>query len=338
MRVAPGTMESPLRGSNRLKAIGARLGWKSFGILVSLAIASFAFISLSHALKGVDFAEVLAAMRLTHPAAMALSLGLVAVSYASLTLYDRLALFLIGRGDIPFRIAALASFTSYPIAHGTGAVLLVSSAIRYRIYAPHGIGAADVARICFLTGLTFWLGNLTALGLSVLYEPEAISRIDHLSPLANSFIALSILIGIVFYVCWTWSGRRQMGRRQWSVKLPSGRNVFLQIGIGLVDLGAAALAMYVLMPVGLDIGIARVVVVFIAATLLGFASHAPAGIGVFDATILIGLGGQHTEALLATLLLFRLFYHLTPFVLSLLLFGAVEAWRNAMRRSVSPAA
>jgi uncharacterized membrane protein YbhN (UPF0104 family) len=330
-------MESPLRASNPFKAVGTALRWKSLGICISLAIAVYAVMALRHALKGVDFAEVLAAMRLTEPSSMALSLGLVAVSYASLTLYDRLALKLIGRGDIPFRIAALASFTSYPIAHGTGAVLLVSSAIRYRIYAPHGIGAADVARICFLTGLTFWLGNLTALGLSVLHEPDAISRIDHLSPVVNSAIAVAILIGIVFYVGWSWNGRRQMGRRNWSVPLPSGRNVFLQIGIGLVDLGAAALAMYVLLPADLEIGIARVVVVFIAATLLGFASHAPAGIGVFDATILIGLGGAHNEQLLATLLLFRLFYHLTPFVLSLLLFGAVEAWRNAMRRKLSPA-
>jgi uncharacterized membrane protein YbhN (UPF0104 family) len=338
VRVAPVTMESPLRGSSRLKAIAAALGWKSLGIAVSLAIAAIAFISLSHALKGVDFAKVLAAMRLTPTACMALSVALVAVSYGSLTLYDRLALLLIGRRDIPFRIAALASFTSYPIAHGTGAVLLVSSAIRYRIYAPHGVGAGDVARICFLTGLTFWLGNLTALGLSVLAEPEAISRIDYLPPAINSAIAVAILIGIVFYVGWTWNGRRQMGLRKWSVPLPSGRNVFLQIGIGLVDLGAAALAMYVLMPAGLDVGIARVVVVFIAATVLGFASHAPAGIGVFDATILIGLGGEHTEALLATLLLFRLLYHLTPFVLSLSLFGAIEVWRHAMRRGVSPVA
>jgi uncharacterized membrane protein YbhN (UPF0104 family) len=330
-------MESQLRVFDRLKAVAAARGWKSLGVVVSLAIATFAFISLNHALTGVDFSEVLAAMRQIPVAWMALSLALVALSYGSLTLYDRLALSLIGRGDIPYRIAALGSFTSYPIAHGIGAVLLISSAIRYRIYSPYGIGVGDVARICFLTGLTFWLGNLTALGLSVLYEPEAISRIDQLSPLANSAIAVAILGGIVFYVCWTWNGRRQMGRKNWSVPLPSGRNVFLQIGIGLVDLGAAALAMYVLTPAGMDIGVARVVVVFIAATLLGFASHAPAGIGVFDATILIGLGGAHNEQLLATLLLFRLFYHLTPFVLSLLLFGTVEAWRHAIRRKLSPA-
>ena len=322
----------------RIPAIWARRGLKSLGVIISIGIATIAFIALSKALKGVDFAEVLAAMRLTTATSIALSLGLVALSYGSLTLYDWLALRMIGRGDIPFRIAALASFTSYPIAHGTGAVLLVSSTIRYRIYAPYGIGVADVARICFLTGLTFWLGNLTALGLSTLYEPEAISRIDHLSPGLNRALAIAVLGGILFYVGWTWNGSRRFGRKHWAVPLPSGGNVFLQIGIGLVELGAAALAMYVLIPTGADIGVARVVVVFIAATLLGFASHAPAGIGVFDATILIGLGGEHNEPLLAALLLFRLFYHLTPFVLSLLLFGTVEFCRNLGRRKLSQVA
>ena len=57
----------------------------------------------------------------------------MAFSYGSLTIYDLLALRTIGRTDVPYRIAALASFTSYPIAHGVGAVALVSPVIRYRI-------------------------------------------------------------------------------------------------------------------------------------------------------------------------------------------------------------
>jgi hypothetical protein len=166
-------------------------------------------------------------------------------------------------------------------------------------------------------------------------HPDAISRIDLLPPEANRLIAAALLAAIVAYVAWTWNGSRQLGRRGWTVPVPSGRNVLFQLGIGLVDLGAAALAMYVLIPATLDVGIAQVVVVFIAATLLGFASHAPAGIGVFDATILVGLGGEHTEQLLAVLLLFRLFYHLVPFVLSLTLFGAVEACRNIARRKLA---
>jgi uncharacterized membrane protein YbhN (UPF0104 family) len=317
---------------NIIQVVRTRLNWRWLGVVLSIAIATIAFMALTKALKGVDFGHVLAAMRTVQPTSIALSLVLVAVSYGSLTLYDWLALKMIGRGDIPFRIAALANFTSYPISHGTGAVLLVSSAVRYRIYAPYGIGPAGVARICFLTGLTFWLGNLTALALSTLHEPGAISRIDQLSPETNRLIALAILAGIIAYVGWTWNGMRTLGGRTWSVPVPSGRNVFLQIGIGLVDLGAAALAMYVLIPATMDVGVAQVIVVFIAATLLGFASHAPAGIGVFDATILVGLGGEHTEQLLAVLLLFRLFYHMIPFVLSLTLFGVVEAYRNVAKQ------
>jgi uncharacterized membrane protein YbhN (UPF0104 family) len=102
--------------------------------------------------------------------------------------------------------------------------------------------------------------------------------------------------------------------------------------IGLFDLGAAALAMYVLIPASLNIGVFPVVAVFIAATLLGFASHTPAGIGVFDATILLGLGGDDKEPLIAALLMFRVLYHFLPFVLALCLFGIVEGWRSLRAR------
>ena len=86
--------------------------------------------------------------------------------------------------------------------------------------------------------------------------------------------------------------------------------------------------MYVLIPAGPTIGIFPIAAVFIAATLLGFASHTPAGIGVFDATFLIGLGGDNKEPLIAALLMFRLLYHFLPFVLALGLFGSVEGWRS----------
>src|SRR5258708_30410076 len=95
---------------------------------------------------------------------------------------------------------------------------------------------------------------------------------------------------------------RSMGTRRWPVRLPSGPMVLLQIVIGIVDLSAAALAMYVLIPSAMNIDIFRLTAVFIAATLLGFASHAPAGLGVFDAAILLGLGRDDKEPLIATLL------------------------------------
>jgi glycosyltransferase 2 family protein len=257
----------------------------------------------------------------------------VITSYFSLTFYDLLALRTIGRSDIPYRIAALASFTSYPIAHGVGAVSVVSPVIRYRIYSCNGLGAVDVANICFLTGLTFWLGNLTALGFSLLNEPNAISLVDYLPPLINRLLAVALLAGILSFLVWSWRSPRSFGTRRWPVRLPSGPMVLLQIAIGIFDLGAAALAMYVLIPAGMNIGIFRLTAVFIAATLLGFASHTPAGIGVFDAAILLGLGSEDREPLIAVLLMFRFLYHFLPFVMALGLFGAVEGWRGLRAKS-----
>jgi glycosyltransferase 2 family protein len=306
--------------------------WNRVGVVISLTIAGIALTALVRTLRTVEIDRVIEAVRLTEPLHIALAAALVATSYLSLTLYDLLALRAIGRSDIPYRIASLASFTSYPIAHGVGAVLPVSAAIRYRIYSAHGLSATDVAKICFLTGLTFWLGNLTALSLSILYDPQAIGLIDQLPDQANRLIAIAVLVGMLGYVGWTWTATRYVGRREWSLKLPSGPIMLLQVAIGIVDLGAAAMAMYMLMPADIGISAATMVVVFIAATLLGFASHAPAGIGVFDATILIGLGGEHKEQLLAVLLLFRLLYHLTPFVLALCVFILSEWWNTPPQR------
>jgi glycosyltransferase 2 family protein len=309
--------------------------WKGLGVVSGIAIAAAAIFALMHMLKHVDYDEVFAVIRHTSVGLIALAAMLVVTSYISLTLYDLLALRTIGRADIPYRIAALASFTSYPIAHGVGAVSLVSPVIRYRIYSYNGLGAFDVANICFLTGLTFWLGNLTALGIGLFFAPVAISVVDFLPPHANRWLAGVLLLAIVSFLAWCWAAPRNIGTKRWPVRLPSGPLVLLQIVIGIFDLGAAALAMYVLIPSGPNIGIFPVTAVFIAATLLGFASHTPAGIGVFDATFLIGLGNDDKEPLVAALLMFRLLYHFLPFVLALGLFLAVEGWRSLRRRRKS---
>jgi hypothetical protein len=309
------------------KAPGSSARLRGLGVVVGIAIAAMAIYALTHALKHVNYGEVLAIVGRTNPGLIALALLLVACSYGSLTIYDLLALRTIGRSDVPYRIAALASFTSYPIAHGVGAVALVSPVIRYRIYSCNGLGPLDVANICFLTGLTFWLGNLTALGLSLFYEPGAIGLMDYLTLQLNRVLAAVVLLAIAAFVVWSWLAPRQLGTRRWPVRLPSGPMVLLQIALGVFDLGAAALAMYVLIPAGVNIDFYQMTAVFIAATLLGFASHTPAGLGVFDAAILLGLGGDDKEPLLAALLMFRFLYHFLPLVLALALFGGVEAWR-----------
>src|SRR5437660_911875 len=133
-----------------------------------------------------------------------------------------------------------------------------------------------------------------------------------------------ILALLAAYVAWVWVKPRVIGREGWQVTLPGGPLTLLQIAIGIVDLACCAAAMYMLVPDEPNLGFVTVAVIFVAATLLGFASHAPGGLGVFDAAMLVALWQFDKEDLLAGLLLFRLLYYIVPFVLSLLILGTRE--------------
>ena len=129
----------------------------------------------------------------------------------------------------------------------------------------------------------------------------------------------------------TGQGRRQLGQHGWKVVLPSARLTFLQILIGVVDLAFCALAFYLLMPVHPDIDFVSVAVVFILATLLGFASHAPGSLGVFDAAVLVALPQFSREHLVATLLMYRVLYFVIPFMLAITILGMRELWLNVVK-------
>jgi hypothetical protein len=317
-----------------------RFGWGWLGACLSVAIITAAAFVLYHNLRGIDFQDVLEAIAATELRDVAISAGFVAAAYFTLTFYDLFALRTIGRKDVPYRVAALAAFTSYAIGHNVGASVFTGGAVRYRIYSAHGLSAIDVAKLCFVAGLTFWLGNAAVLGLGITYAPAAGSALDQLPPWFNRAAALGVLGVLVAYVAWVWRTPRLIGWQNWDVTLPSGRLTLLQIVIGIIDLGCCAAAMYMLVPDEPYIGFIFLAVIFVAATLLGFASHSPGGLGVFDAAMLVALWQYDKEELLAGLLLFRVLYYLTPFALSLAILGGREIWLSlrARRALTAPAA
>jgi uncharacterized membrane protein YbhN (UPF0104 family) len=301
-----------------------RIGWSRIGLAISIAIIAIAVVVLFRILRGIDVREVLKAIVTTDPSDIMIAALLIAGAYFTLTFYDLFALRTIGRPDVPYRIAALGGFTSYSIGHNIGASVFSGGAVRYRIYSAWGLNAIDVAKLCFIAGLTFWLGNATVLGLGIAYAPEAASAINQAPSWLNRSLAIVTLAVLICYVLWVWSGNRKIGLQGWYVALPGGPLTLLQIAIGILDLSFCALAMYMLVPDEPHIGFVTLAVIFVSATLLGFASHSPGGLGVFDAAMLFALMQYDKEDLLAGLLLFRLLYYVVPFALSLLILGLRE--------------
>ena len=310
-----------------------RIGWNRVGLFLSLIIIVIAAVVLYRILHNIDTAKLMVALQGIRHRDIALAALFVAGGYFTLTFYDLFALRTIGRHEVPYRIAAMAGFTSYSIGHNVGATVFTGGAVRYRIYSAWGLTAVDVAKICFVAGLTFWLGNVTVLGLGMAYEPEAASHINQLPPWINRALAIIALTVLVGYVGWVWRKPRIIGHANWQVTLPNGPLTLLQIVIGIIDLGFCSLAMYFLVPDVPHIGFIKLAVIFVSATLLGFASHTPGGLGVFDAAMLVALIEFEKEELLAGLLLFRLLYYVVPFALALSILAVREIWLTLARRN-----
>src|SRR5688500_17250642 len=185
------------------------------GVLISITVIAVACYVLYHMLRGIDTVEVIDAIKSTEPRQVALAALFVAAGYFTLTFYDWFAVRAIGQSHIPYRVNALAAFTSYSIGHNVGASVFTGGAVRYRIYSAWGLNAIDVAKICFIAGLTFWLGNATVLGLGIAYVPEAASEINRVPPWLNRSLAIVTLLVLAGYVAWVWSANRIVGRDGW---------------------------------------------------------------------------------------------------------------------------
>jgi uncharacterized membrane protein YbhN (UPF0104 family) len=303
------------------RAVRRRLSWETIGIALSLVIIAAACFTLFRLLRDVDLGKFADAIYATPVRAIVIAAVLITASYVCLTFYDFFALRTIGHTHIPYRIAALTGFLSYTIGHNLGATVFTGGVVRFRIYRAWGLGLIDVAKVAFVTGLTFWLGNA---GIGIVYAPDVVGSINQLPGWANRAIGLSVLAAIAAYLMWLLPGRRVIGRSGWTLTLPSAYSTLLQIGIGIADLGLAALAMFTLISVHAPVDVAQAVIAFVFSALLGFLSHAPGSLGVFDAAMLVALPQVEKEHLLAALVVFRGLYFIVPFCIAILLFGLRE--------------
>ena len=111
--------------------------------------------------------------------------GFTALSYLALTGYDGLALEP-SKVQVPYRLTALASFTSYAVSFTLGFPLVTGGAVRYWIYGPAGLSAGKVASLTVVAGVTFWLGMGLVVGVGFVGDAEAIGEINHFNALRQS--------------------------------------------------------------------------------------------------------------------------------------------------------
>jgi hypothetical protein len=319
----------PRRGHARLK------------LALSVVIFVAALGLLYSQVRDINVTKFAEALQSQSPWRIALAGGIVVCGYVTLTFYDVFALRTIGRSKIPYAAAALASFASFTIGHSVGAAVVTGGLIRLRVYGVFGLTLADITKIAVVTSMTFWLGNALLLGGAVIYAPDAAGALDQLPSWVNRLIGIAGPISILGYLAWLAPRPRAIGRSGWRLVLPDPKRTVLQAAIGATDLILIATAMYVCLPSVPEVEYSTVLVIFLAAAFFGTVSHAPGGLGVIEATMLLGLTQFAKEDLLASLLTFRLIYFIVPTLLASCALGVRElqllARRKARKAGVSAA-
>jgi len=313
-----------------------RAGWrrllprnyrKVLGGLASLALFCLAAYVLGQTLAAIRFADLRSAIAEMSGAQILAALASTALSYFALTGYDVVALFQVG-ARAPYRVAALASFTSYAVSFNLGFPVITGAAVRYWVYSRVKLTAPQVANVTICAAVTFWLGMIAVLGVGLVASAGPLSSIDKLPVVANVFLGVLTLGAIVYYCVWVGLGRRRAELRGHSFELPGPRTTLAQVALCLVDVCSAAGALFVLLPQGHGLDFGAFLAVYVLACILGVLSHAPGGIGVFEATMLHAIPAHSRESLLASLVLFRVIYYFIPFVIALALLGADEGSRR----------
>ena len=285
--------------------------------LLGTLLLGAALVLLYQELRHVRFHDVMARLRELPRARLALSLFLTALSYAALSGYDVLALRYV-RWPMAYRRIFFVSFLSYVLSHNIGA-LFGGGAVRYRLLSTWGLSALDAAKVVVFCMLTFWVGFFTLCGLALTLDPLPISGSLEL-PLSSLRVpGLLLLVAVAVYLAA--SARQASFRvRGLSVALPSWRLASMQVVLSTLDWALAAGVLYVLLPQAPGLSFLRFVGIFMLAALPAFATHVPAGLGIFETGMVLLLRPYlAADVTLGAVLAYRAIYYLLPLVCSAVL-------------------
>ncbi|MDT8758465.1 bifunctional lysylphosphatidylglycerol flippase/synthetase MprF [Sphingomonas psychrotolerans] len=279
--------------------------------LAVLAVAALAFEAMRAMPGEVRYHDLRQAIALVETPRILLACLLTAGSYLALTLYDWLALRTIGR-DLPWRTAAIASFTSYALSYSLGFALLTGGTARLRAYSAAGLDFADVARITIIASATFWAGIVTVATVALLFAHANLSAGPlEIGPTAQHLLGAALLVILAAAVALRGRRGARLHLGGHTVPLPPAYLLCAQLATSVIDLACAAGALYVLIP-GAPPGLfGGFVLAYAAALVAGLVSHVPGGLGVFEAVILALVPLGHS-GLFAALLLYRMIYYLLP--------------------------
>ena len=211
--------------------------------------------------------------------------------------------------------AMRSGFVATALAQLVGFGLVTGAVMRWRMLAP---GRISLARTTLLT-MAVTTAFLAAAGW--LTAVAALVWMD-LSSGVTAVATAVMLAGIAFTAFCLWRPRFRLAGR--SLGAPKILAIWRVTTLAVLDLGFAALALWLLLPASAGIEFGPFLPVFLIATIAGLLSGMPGGVGPFELTCFALLPALQSESCLTAILAFRVIYYLLPGAIAAGLLAATE--------------
>jgi len=308
--------------------------------LIGLAAVVISGYFLYQELKTTSPSAIWAAVLAIPPHRILLAALSTLVAYAALAWYDRIALLHLGVRHISWLFVSLCSFTTYALSHNIGASVFSGALVRYRAYTAKGLSAAQVAVLVALCSFTFFLGTILLGGFTLVYDPHLLARLQDKLPaiLTNPSTAVTVGIGmlafVAVYVVGSLLRLPPINLRTFKLEYPRPGIMLRQLAAAPLELLGAAGIIYFALPDAVNPNFIPVLAIFLASFSVALASHAPGGLGVFEIVFLTAMNIAETDetrrnAIVAALLVFRVFYFWIPALISVIVVVLFERSRLA---------
>lgn len=313
-----------------IAAPSARHPWRRAAtVMFSLAILALALRGLAGEFDAHGYHAVRAAFGRLGAGQIALTVLLGLGSYACLIGFDAIGLRRSGERLHPARIG-ITAFLAHTLGQTLGFAALTGGAVRLRGYGGAGLSLGEIGQVVLMSTLGFLFGAWLLLALAFCLEPDAAALALPLSAHAVRGLGMFGLLAYAATVLLVGRHGRSFQIRGHALWLPDRRTVLGVTALSVVELVMAAAAFYVLLPMDTPTGLPGFVGIYLVAVLAGLISSVPAGLGVFEWSLLKLLPQVAPAAVLAAALIYRITYYVLPLLLATAL-ALAPALRRPLR-------
>lgn len=284
-------------------------------------------VSTSNDLNSREIGKLLAETDIRH---LLEALLLTAFSYLVATGYDFITAAQL-RLEIPRKHLGLISFIAFTYNNNLGLGALTGALVRFRFLSRFRLSARVIGEYMVLFSWLYWLGLLVLGAVIFLFvDRDKIILLPFIAFQLHTawlgFMAGTVLALFLFLV---WYKQHSVHSNPFLLPIAKPATASCQIAVSTLDWLLLSWVFYLLLP-DHALSYGRYISIFVLAQMVSVLSHAPAGLGAFDAVVIYYMKPfLGINPILSSLILFRVIYFLIPFVLGTLVFIGYEyAWKR----------